>query len=64
MMMQYEYVTVKIKKAGLWSYRYTQHRELIDEYAKKGYRYVGFVPTNLVGYGQMAEMDLVFEMRE
>ena len=38
------------------------HRQIIDEKAQLGYRYVGFVPTDINDYGQIKSMDLVFEI--
>ena len=35
---------------------------IIDEYAAKGYRYVGYSPTNISDYGKIKDMDLVFEI--
>ncbi len=59
-MKQYEYVNIKISKfIGAKS---EEHRQIIDEYAKRGYRYVGFIPTNINDYGKIKEMDLVFEI--
>lgn len=59
-MKKYEYVNVKISKfVGAKS---EQHRTIIDEYAQKGYRYVGFIPTVLSDYGKIQKMDLVFEI--
>ena len=58
-MKQYEYVNVHINKfVGAKS---TEHRQIIDEYAANGWRYVGFVPTNITDYGKIKDMDLVFE---
>ena len=58
-MKQYEYVSVKIGKfIGAKS---EEHRQIIDEYAAKGYRYVGYIPTNISDYGKIKDMDLVFE---
>lgn len=34
---------------------------IINEKAKKGWRYVGFVPTKQRGTGHIQEMELVFE---
>jgi len=34
---------------------------LYDEYAEKGWRYVGFIPTKMSDYGKLKEMDLIFE---
>ncbi len=59
-MKKYEYVNVKIGKfVGAKS---EEHREIIDEYAKKGYRYVGYIPTDINDYGKIKNMDLVFEI--
>lgn len=37
---------------------------MIDEYAAKGYRYVGYIPTNISDYGKIKDMDLIFELDE
>ena len=37
------------------------HREIIDEHARKGFRYVGYIPTRIDPYGRIEEIDLVFE---
>ncbi len=59
-MKKYEYVNVKISKfAGSKS---EGHRAIIAEYASKGYRYVGFIPTDIAEYGKIKNMDLVFEI--
>ena len=59
LMKRYEYVTVHIGKfCGAGS---EEHRVIIDEYAAKGYRYVGYIPTNINDYGKIKNMDLVFE---
>lgn len=59
-MKKYEYVSVHIAKfCGAKS---EEHRAIIDQYAAKGYRYVGFIPTNLSDYGKIKDMDLVFEI--
>jgi len=61
-MTQYEYVN--IKNATFWTAKSFEHREVIDKYAKKGYRYVGFIPTTIEGYGRITSFDLVFEKDE
>lgn len=61
-MFKYEYVT--IDNESLMSSKFTEHREIISEYAKKGYRYVGFIPTKSDGYGRIKEIDLIFEKEE
>ena len=59
-MKKYEYVNIKIAKfVGAKS---EGHREIIDEYAQKGYRYVGYLPTEISDYGKIKKMDLIFEI--
>ena len=43
-MKKYEYVRV-VTSGGLFGGELQKHREIIDEYAERGYRYVGFIPT-------------------
>jgi len=58
-MKRYEYVNIHIGKfCGAKS---EEHRNIINEYAAKGYRYVGYIPTNISDYGKIKDMDLVFE---
>ena len=61
-MKKYEYVKVDIQK--FMGSRSENHREIIDEYAAKGYRYVGYIPVEMTGHGQILEMGLVFESEE
>lgn len=59
-MRKYKYVNVKISKfAGAKS---EEHRAIIDEYAEKGYKYVGFIPTDMTEYGKIKNVDLIFEI--
>ena len=59
-MKQYEYVALHIGKflGGSVS---AEHRNVIDEYAKNGYRYVGYLPTKIDDHGRMVDLDLIFE---
>lgn len=58
-MKKYEYVKLHIGKfIGAVS---NEHRKIIDEYAEKGYRYAGYIPTDITDYGKIKEMDLIFE---
>lgn len=59
-MKKYEYVTIHM--ARFCGAKCEEHRGIIDEYAAKGYRYVGFIPTNLSDYGKIKDIDLVFEI--
>ena len=64
--MKYEYVTLKTIGNGLLSNKTRQHREIIDEYAAKGYRYVGWFPTKSSNVldGVIEEVDLIFEKED
>lgn len=58
-MKQYEYVHLKISR--FVGARLEEHRAIIDEYAAKGYAYVGYIPTKISDYGKIKEIDLIFE---
>lgn len=57
-MYEYQYASVKI--GGTPGAR-EEHREIIDRYASKGWRYMGYVPTRVVGYGALKGIDLILE---
>lgn len=56
--MRYEYVRIKSDK--FVGARFEEHRRIIDEYAAKGYIYVGYVPVKLNDYGKITQIDLIF----
>lgn len=59
-MKRYKYVNIYIGKfIGAKS---EEHRDIIDKYAAKGYRYVGYIPTKISDYGKIKAIDLVFEI--
>lgn len=58
-MKEYTYVDVQIGKFFFSSSE--NHRAIINEHAAQGWRYVGFVPTDIDGHGRITAMDLVFE---
>ena len=63
-MYQYKYITL-YTGGGFWLNNSTcEHRQLIDEQAAAGWRYVGFLPTRQRGTGHMQELDLIFEKEE
>lgn len=57
-----EYVYVKLDIDSWLGAGSLNHRKIIDEYAKKGYRYVGYIPTDISEKGKIKEMDLIFEI--
>ena len=60
-MKKYEYVNIKMG-SFLSSELLGKHREIIDSYAEKGYRYVGYIPTKIENGGRIMEIDLIFEI--
>lgn len=61
-MKKYEYVNLKIGK--VFSSGSIEHRKIIDEFALKGYRYAGYIPTGMDSYGKINIIDLIFEIEE
>ena len=58
-MKKYEYVRLRIGKfIGAKS---EGHRAVIDDYAARGWRYVGYIPASINDYGKIVQLDLVFE---
>ena len=58
-MKRYEYVRLHNSK---WSgAKFEESRQIIDEYAAKGFRYAGFLPVVMDGYGRYKDIDLIFE---
>ena len=57
-----EYVKLKYANNKLINADIKEHREVIDEYInKKGYEYVGFIPTLFGPSGKTLEIDLIFK---
>ncbi|MBM7833284.1 DUF4177 domain-containing protein [Clostridium sardiniense] len=58
----YKYMYVEATTSGM--FREADHRELIDNYSKEGWRYVSAIPTEFYGNnGQIQTFDLVFEKK-
>ena len=60
-MKKYEYVSIKLKNNVVKDATQILHRSIIDDYALRGFRYCGYVPTRLGQSGKVIEMDLIFE---
>lgn len=58
---KYEYVNIEYSAKGVVFSYVEKHREIIDSYAEKGFRYVGFVPTEVGANGCIRKIDLIFE---
>ncbi|MCI9977027.1 DUF4177 domain-containing protein [Clostridioides difficile] len=63
-MKKYEYVTLSYESQFLVTGVMKEHRTIIEEYAKKGYRYIGFIPIEINSHGFTRKIDLVFEIEE
>lgn len=64
-MKHYEFVNVAYQMEGVVMASLEGHREIIEEYAAKGYRYVGAVPTEVsAASGCIRKADLIFEKEE
>ena len=59
-MKKYEYVSLHIAK--LFGAASKEHRAIIDQYAAKGYCYVGYIPTIIAEHGKIKDLDLIFEV--
>lgn len=58
-MYRYEYVT--LDSETLLGARFSEHQQVIDAYAAKGWRFVAWVPVRSTDYGKVKKLDLVFE---
>lgn len=56
-----KFIRVEYDNNRVASAELTSHREVIEEYALKGYKYLGFVPVKLGPSGKMLALDLVFD---
>ena len=61
-MYNYEFASVKMGKP--LGNLLNEHRQLIRSYGKKGYRYVGYYPTEINEQGVIEKVDLIFEFVE
>lgn len=60
-MKKYEFAQIKLKNNNVANAVMSEHRQIIEEWANKGYRYVGFIPTKQGPSGKIVEADLIFE---
>ena len=60
-MYEYQYIEIETG-GGFWLNNAAgSHREIIDQEARDGWRYVGFVPLTFSSHGGIKSMDLIFE---
>lgn len=62
-MYRYEYVNLN-REFNAFSNDFEEYRDIIEEYAKKGYRYAGFIPVEINNNGKITILDLIFEIEE
>lgn len=55
----YEYIFVEALPQRIFGN--SNHKELIEEYAKEGWRFVSAIPSSNNGNGVIKSFDLVFE---
>ena len=60
-MKEYKYVTLEYENHKATTSGTAGHRAIIDEQAKNGFRYAGFIPTLMGPSGKILSADLVFE---
>ena len=60
-MKEYRYVQIDYKMKNVLFLCSDEPREVIDQYAKKGYLYKGFIPVEMDAKGCLRKIDLVFE---
>lgn len=59
----YKYAYIKATTGGLFNGK-QNHREIIDNYSKAGWRFVTAIPTESTSHGRILEFDLIFEKEE
>ena len=60
-MFEYKYIRIEVR-TGLWRLKPTRcHREIIDEQAAAGWRFVQVFAPAISGYGAAAYYELIFE---
>ena len=61
---EYEKVIIEFSGFGLLNgnvYGIEEYKDIIENRASKGWRYIGFIPTKQRGTGHIEEIDLIFE---
>lgn len=63
-MKNYVYVNVEYKMKDVVMASISEHREIIEEYTRQGYDYVGMIPTEMSANGCYRKIDLIFSKEE
>ena len=61
---KYEYLEIDYTAKGVVFLCTDKHKKVINSYAENGYRYVGFIPTEIDAKGCMRKIDLIFEKED
>ena len=61
MMREYAYQTYDTGGGGFINNSDCGHRQIIDQYAAEGWRYVGYMPVLFTSHGGPKKVDLIFE---
>ena len=62
-MLEYEFETIRTNR-GFFVGRTEGYHEIIRRRAERGWRYAGWVPTKMGGYGSITEIELIFEREQ
>ena len=60
-MYEYQYIVLDTGGGIFMNNCEGKHREIIEEEAARGWRYVGYVPMEFSGRGGISSIDLIFE---
>ena len=60
-MYEYQYIVMDTGGGIFFNNCEGNHRQIIEEEAAKGWRYVGYVPMEFSGRGGISSIDLIFE---
>lgn len=63
-MKTYEFVNIKLQNNAVASAHLSEHRQIICEWAQKGYSYEGYIPTKQGASGKAVEIDLIFSIEK
>lgn len=59
----YEYKSVNLDRKGFFGSELGDHNEIIDKYAKEGWRLVQILPTRYSSHGVPMEFEIIFEQK-
>ena len=61
-MKKYEHEYVSLYLPSVCSFgKFEEHKEIINSYGEKGWRYCGYIPISEGGHGKTYQIDLIFE---